>query len=197
MHIPSSYQDHAQEFIRLREESAIGVSTLLRWSSSLRPQSCILDLGCGSGKPIAIALAERGFTMYGVDASETLAEAYRQQVTRSIAVCEAIECSRFFERQFDAAIAIGLFFLLTETAQAQLIKRIASTLRSGGRFLFTAPTQIHQWNDILTGTESISLGRDAYLNVAEQAGFKLMNEWVDEGENHYYAFSLSSTPTEA
>lgn len=188
MPIPSSYEEHAHEFMQWREQSQIGVSTILQWSSLLRPQSSVLDLGCGSGKPIATILAQRGYAMYGIDTSSSLVEAYLRQVKNASAACESIESSRFFDRQFDAAIAIGLIFLLPEATQIQLLRRLASSLTIDGHLLFTAPIQVHSWKDVLTGADSLSLGRESYLRIGAEAGFKLENEWVDEGQNHYYGF---------
>ncbi len=188
MPIPSSYEEYAHEFMRWREQSEIGVSVVLQWSRLLKPQSSVLDLGCGSGKPIATVLAQRGYTMYGIDTSSRLVEAYLRQVANASAVCESIESSRFYDRQFDAAIAIGLIFLLPEATQIQFIRRLASVVTIGGHLLFTAPTQVHTWKDVLTGADSLSLGRESYLRIGADAGFELENEWVDQGENHYFGF---------
>ena len=42
------------------------------------------------------------------------------------------------------------------------------------------------WADLSTGRKSVSLGRDAYLGLVEDAGLTLVAEHDDEGENHYY-----------
>lgn len=185
---PSSYQDHAQEFMQHRDRSQIGVTTVVEWSKSLAPKSGILDLGCGSGKPIGTALTQRGFMLYGVDASETLISAYRENLPQANVACEAVEDSSFFDRQFDGAIAIGLVFLMPAQTQTQFIRRVATALTNDGRFLFTAPVQVHHWKDVLTGTKALSLGRDSYLKIAHKSGLELEKEWIDEGENHYFGF---------
>ena len=38
----------------------------------------------------------------------------------------------------------------------------------------------------MTGLESVSLGAAEYQAVLLEAGLTLVNEYVDEGENHYY-----------
>jgi hypothetical protein len=52
---------------------------------------------------------------------------------------------------------LGLFFLLTEEVQRKLIAKVAAVLPSGGRFLFTSPSQICAWSDAMTERTSISL----------------------------------------
>lgn len=104
-----------------------------------------------------------------------------------MARCEAAETSTFFGRRFDAAIAIGLIFLLREDIQRQLIRRVATAVHPGGRFLFTAPTQDVSWEDILTRRPSRSLGMEAYTLILREADLELVGEFTDEGENHYYS----------
>ena len=43
-----------------------------RFAARLRPGDAVLDIGCGSGRPMAAALLERGFRVMGVDASARL-----------------------------------------------------------------------------------------------------------------------------
>src|SRR5215475_5871570 len=82
-------------------------------------------------------------------------------------------------------LAWGLFFLLDVEIQRRLIAKIASVLRSGGRFLFTAPSQSCSWCDALTGRTSISLGYEAYRKALEAEGMSVVGTQLDEGENHY------------
>lgn len=44
-----------------------------RFTASLAPGDTVLDVGCGSGRPMAAALLDRGFTVTGVDSSARLA----------------------------------------------------------------------------------------------------------------------------
>ena len=176
----------AAEFIASRNPS-IGVATVRLWAAALPVGASILDLGCGHGTPISAALVENGFDVYGVDASPDLVAEFRRRLPGTAVRCEAVETSKFFERRFDAAIAIGLMFLLRDDAQGQLIRRVAAALAPGGRFLFTAPTQDVSWTDVLTGRQSRSLGMDAYTAMLHEADLELVDEFTDEGENHYYS----------
>jgi SAM-dependent methyltransferase len=157
------------------------------WSESLPRAATVLDLGCGTGAPIAQALIERGFHVYGVDASPTLVAAFRSRFPSAPVQCAAVEDSDFFVRTFDAVVAWGLFFLLDEDAQRSLIKKIAGALRSGGRLLFTAPSQSCSWLDAMTGRRSISLGYEEYRKALETQGLSLVGTHSDEGENYYYS----------
>ncbi len=170
----------------VRNRSSVGVATVRDWAKALPHGGSVLDVGCGHGIPISKALVDEGFTVYGIDASPSMIAAFRIHLPNALAECSAIEDSQFFGRRFDGVIAWGLMFLLSPDAQVTLIHRVASVLKPGGRFLFTAPHQACQWLDILTGKQSVSLGSDTYHSVIESEGLVLVGETEDEGQNHYY-----------
>ena len=182
----NGYEAVATKLIAGRQQSAVGVATVRTWGRSLPQGATILDLGCGFGVPISQALINDGFVIYGVDASSSLISEFRRRFPDVNVACEAVENSRFFDRTFDGVIAVGLLFLMSEASQQDLIRRVGLALNSGGRFLFTSPTQSCTWTDILTGRESLSLGADAYKAIIADAGLTLVGEHSDEGENHYY-----------
>jgi len=181
----NGYESAASEFIA-RRRTEIGVATLRSWASSLRPGGSVLDLGCGHGDPVSKTLMDLGFEVYGVEASPSLAAAFRARFPDAPIVCEPVESSRFFDRTFDAIVTIGLMFLLRADAQADLIRRAAGALNAGGRFLFTSPAQSCTWTDVLTGRRSTSLGAVAYKALLAEAGLAVIGEYQDEGENHYF-----------
>ena len=156
------------------------------WSQKLPDRATVLDLGCGNGVPISQALIERGFNIYGVDASARMVAAFRARFPTVPVECAAVEDSDFFGRTFDGVVAWGLFFLLDAEVQRRLIAKVAAVLPSGGRLLFTAPSQRCSWADAMTGRTSISLGYEAYRKALEAEGMSLVGTRLDEGENHYY-----------
>jgi len=182
----NGYEAIASEYMRRREQSGIGITTVQTWARSLKPGAAILDLGCGHGLPISAALMDEGFVVYGVDASPSLTAAFRSRCPHAHVVCEAVEDSNFFGRKFDAVLAVGLMFLLPADRQGKFIARVAQTLNSGGRFLFTSPAEACTWDDVLTGQQSRSLGAQAYEAILAKAGLALVDECLDEGDNHYY-----------
>jgi SAM-dependent methyltransferase len=184
----NGYEEVASTFIagRGRNSSGIGAAVVADWSEALPADATVLDLGCGTGVPISQALIERGFNVFGVDASPTMVAAFRTRFPGVPVECAAVEDSNFFDRTFDAVVAWGLFFLLDAEVQHTLIKKIANVLRRGGRLLFTAPSQSCCWRDAMTGRTSISLGHEAYRQALEVEGMSLVGTRRDEGENHYY-----------
>jgi 2-polyprenyl-3-methyl-5-hydroxy-6-metoxy-1,4-benzoquinol methylase len=175
----------AKDFIA-RRSPVIGVAEVSNWAAAIPAGGSILDLGCGHGFPVASALVKLGFNVYGIDASTEMAQEFQRVLPTAHMRCEAVEQSSYFGRQFDAAIAIGLIFLLSEQSQRQVLTRLSAAVRPAGALLFTAPAQAVSWPDSLTGQQSLSLGREAYIALLESCGFELADEFDDEGGNHYY-----------
>jgi len=184
----NGYEEVAPGLIAGRgsDRSGTGAAAVAEWSRKLPGDARVLDLGCGTGVPISLALIERGFQVYGVDASPKMVAAFQARFPTVPVECAAVEESNFFGRTFGGVVAWGLFFLLEAEVQLRLIARVAAVLPTGGRFLFTAPSQRCSWADAMTGRTSISLGYEAYRNALEAEGMSLVGTYRDEGDNHYY-----------
>jgi cyclopropane fatty-acyl-phospholipid synthase-like methyltransferase len=182
------YETYAQDFIRHRggQPKGIGQKTVRIWAAQLPPNANVLDLGCGTGWPISLALTEAGLTLYGLELSSTLFTAFQQNFPQAHSRCEDIRSSDFFAQQFEGIVALGVLFLFTPHEQQALIQKIAQHLQHKGQFLFTAPAQKHRWADVMTGQALESLGKKAYLALFKKFGLQLLHLGIDEGGNHYY-----------
>lgn len=175
----------ADRFAAIRSD--VGTDVVRRWAEDLPPGGSVVDIGCGSGRPIAVALADAGFAVSGIDPSPTLLAAFRRTLPGAPAACETAEDSGYFGRRFEGAVAVGLLFLLPPDRQAAVIGRVAQALRPGGRFLFSAPRIACRWTDTLTGRPSQSLGEAEYRVLLDAAGLRLTHGYDDSGGNHYFA----------
>lgn len=165
---------------------AIGVDEVRRWARALARGSSVLDVGCGPGVPLTTVLAEEGLQVYGLDASPSFVAAFRQNLPKCPVACASAFESDFFGRSFDAVLAVGLIFLITEEEQRRLLRIFASILNGDGRLLFTAPAPPCMWTDVMTGAESISLGADEYRRQLGLLGLSVIDEFEDAGGNHYF-----------
>jgi 2-polyprenyl-3-methyl-5-hydroxy-6-metoxy-1,4-benzoquinol methylase len=186
----NGYEDIAAQFLAVRSNmhttAGIGTTAVRKWARTLPPGAAVIDLGCGSGIPITQVLVTEGLNVCAVDASPSLVLAFRKNFPNIPVACEAVEDSAFFARTFDAVLAWGLMFLLSPEQQQLLLQRIAPILNPRGRLLFTAPAKPASWNDIMTGLESRSLGAEEYKRQLHSLGLTLLNQYEDEGQNHYY-----------
>lgn len=165
---------------------AIGAGVVRAWAEVFHPGATVLDLGAGPGEPGTRILLEAGLTPYAIDASPKMVSTFRRAFPGVLSQLSTAEASDFFERSFDGVLAWGLIFLLEPPAQALAIQKVSRALVPGGRFLFTAPTQVHEWNDAMTGRVSRSLGAETYARLLRDAGLTWVDSARDEGENHYF-----------
>lgn len=187
----NGYEAIAEEFLARRGNSktrsnAIGVSEVRKWAKTLRPGSSVIDLGCGPGFPITAVLVEEGLQVFGVDAAPSFVAAFQRNLPGVPIVCESVVESSLFNRTFDAALSIGLMFILNADEQRRLIQRFAEILVPGGRLLFTSTASPAVWNDAMTGLELISLGAEEYKKLLGAAGISVTMEYEDVGQSHYF-----------
>jgi cyclopropane fatty-acyl-phospholipid synthase-like methyltransferase len=164
----------------------IGAKTIADWARTFGPGQAILDVGCGFGRDYTRYLVDSGAGVYALDASPTLLQEYHARFPHITVACEAAEDSPFFGRQFNGVLSVGLVFLLTREQQVIVLQKMAAALAAGGRLLFTAPADACEWDDLLTGRKSRSLGKTVYVEMLRE--LELLGEYTDEGENHYYDF---------
>ena len=191
MDCSNGYEAISNEFLVRRgnrdtRSNAIGVQEVRTWAKSLPRDSSVIDLGCGPGFPLTVVLIEEGLQAFGVDASPTLVAAFQRNLPGTPVLCESVLESTLFNRTFDAALSVGLIFLLTADEQQRLIQRFAEILKPCGRLLFTSPARSGTWLDAMTGLESVSLGATRYRELLADAGFSVVDEYEDVGQNHYF-----------
>jgi SAM-dependent methyltransferase len=159
----NGYEAVSEEFLARRGSSgtrstAIGVKEVGKWPKTL-PRDGSVDLGCGPGFPIMAVLVEERLQVFGMDAAPSFVAAFQRNLPGIPIVCESVLESRLFDRTFDAVLSIGLMFLFKGEEQHRLIQRFAEILLPGGRLLFTSTAKPADWNDAMTGLESVSLGK--------------------------------------
>lgn len=187
----NGYERIAARFLAGRgraPSTAVGGHEVREWARTLPGGASVIDLGCGSGMPITRVLIDEGLAAYGIDASPSMVQVFQQNFPGVPVACESVEESSFFDRRFDAVVSWGLIFLLPPSAQRRLIGRMSDILEEGGHLLFTScpGDDLRVWNDAMTGLESRSLGGTEYRTLLSAAGLRVIREYEDHGENHYY-----------
>jgi len=132
------YERHAHAWDRDRGR-VLGVEkTWLDRFTALLPQGAsILDLGCGSGEPIARSLIESGFEVAGVDASPTLIGLCRDRFPEREWLVADMR-SLALGRRFQGLIAWDSFFHLPHDDQRRMFPIFQAHLALGAALLFTS-----------------------------------------------------------
>jgi len=140
--------------------------------SNLPRESRVLDLGCGSGIPVAKTLAAAGHRVTGVDISEVQIARAREAVPEAEFIQADATRVRFPPETFDAVVSFYAFIHIPLDEQLPLLQRMATWLRLGGRFIGTTG------HDAWTGSEDNWLGGEAAMwwSHADVATYR---EWLE------------------
>ncbi|GAA1589868.1 class I SAM-dependent methyltransferase [Kribbella sancticallisti] len=156
--------------------------------------SRVLDLGCGSGLPVARALVSAGHRVLGVDISEVQVRRARELVPQGEFVRADATKLELPSASFDAVVSFYALIHIPLNEQAPLLQRIAGWLRPGGRFVGTTG------HDAWTGAEENWLGGEVpmwwshadaatYRKWLERSGLVVeREEFVPEGDSGHTLF---------
>lgn len=102
----------------------------------------IIDVGCGTGRH-SIELAKRGYSLTGIDLSETLLEKAREKAKESGVRIDFLRHDARdlpFEKEFDAAIMMcegGFPLMETDEMNFEILKNVSKSLKDNAKFIFT------------------------------------------------------------
>ena len=130
-----SYNKIAEQWIESRNQSKVS-RLIYKFIELVKQNGIVLDVGCGSGIPIAKFLQEKGFTITGIDISEKMIKLAKQQ-GRNIAFSVHDINDYTSEILFDGIVAWDSLFHLRPELQTKAYDKIYSLLSPGGYFLFT------------------------------------------------------------
>nr|WP_298720060.1 class I SAM-dependent methyltransferase [uncultured Steroidobacter sp.] len=131
------YQRHADAWDRERRAELVTERAWMdRFTASLQPGASILDIGCGSGQPIAKHLIERGYDVTGVDSSPPLIDKCRARFPGNEWIVSDMR-SLVLNRRFDALIAWDSFFHLSYEHQRAMFPIFEQHANPGAPLLFT------------------------------------------------------------
>jgi SAM-dependent methyltransferase len=137
--IADIYERHAVRFDARRRSAKTFMEAgwMARFLVLMKPGGRVLDLGCGSGFPIAAHLIEHGFQLEGVDVAEAMIALCREHwpdQSWRVGDMRTMELSG----PYDGALAWHSSFHLPGLDQAALIARVGAALAPGAPFMFTS-----------------------------------------------------------
>jgi SAM-dependent methyltransferase len=170
------YQRHADTWNRDRSFSKVLMERpyLDTVTSNLQPGAGVLDLGCGTGEPIARHLIESGYVVTGVDAAPAMIALCRQRFPESTWI-EADMRTLALGCRFDAIIAWDSFFHLDQDEQRAMFPIFQRHVAPGGLLLFTSGPEAGAAVGIMYGEELFhaSLAPDEYRLLLARSGFRV------------------------
>ena len=175
------YNDHGADFDSLRGRSLAEKPWLDRFASLLPQGASILDIGCGSGEPIAGYFIGNGYDVTGIDASLPLIELCRARFPEKLWVVADMR-KLALGRRFDGLIAWHSFFHLNAEDQRRMFAIFRQHANDGAALMFTAGPGQGEAIGTFQGKPlyHASLSREEYESLLAAHGFRLLDHIVED-----------------
>ncbi|MBN8828321.1 MAG: class I SAM-dependent methyltransferase [Sphingobacteriia bacterium] len=145
-------------------------------TENLLEDSHILDLGCGTGEPIASYLIDKNFNVTGVDSSKELLKKAKENLTKLEIIFGDMRTIEF-DKKFDVVIAWDSFFHLPHNDQELMIAKFSDWLKYSGRVVFTTGSEnIEILNADMLGEKFsyYSFSPEEYNKLLEENNFNVI-----------------------
>lgn len=135
--ISGLYERHATAFDRDRGKRLVERAWFERFRAVMPEGADVLDLGCGSGEPVARYLIEAGHRVTGVDSSPTLIGLCRSRFPDETWIAGDMR-KVSLARRFGGVVAWNSFFHLTPDDQRAMFTVFCDHAEPGAALMFTS-----------------------------------------------------------
>ncbi|MEI7032284.1 class I SAM-dependent methyltransferase [Streptomyces pratensis] len=160
--------------------SAAHRDSLDRLLADLPPGSRALDVGSGTGRPTAQALADAGHRVLGVDVSPVMTALAARQVPAAEFRCADIRDMPVPKEAFDAVCVYFSLLQMPREDQGELLERLTRSLRPGGLLVAaTVPVAAEEVDTVFMGqpVRVSSFGAGEFAALLRRAGLVVEAEW--------------------
>jgi cyclopropane fatty-acyl-phospholipid synthase-like methyltransferase len=188
------YERFAREYDRDRGRALMERRYLDEMLEHLGERPRILDLGCGSGEPIARYFVERECELTGVDAAPSMVVLCRQRFPNAHWLGADIR-SLDLENRFDAIVAWGSFFHLGPDDQRRMFEIFEAHIAPGGLLLFTSGPRAGEATGDFYGHDLFhaSLDRQEYESLLRGGGFEVLRHRPEDPDCALHTVWLAQT----
>ncbi len=175
------YQRHGAVWAELRGDTLVESAWLDRFCNLIPSTAAVLDIGCGSGLPLARELIRRGFDVTGVDGTPTMLELFRRNLPGTPAYLADMR-QLALDRRFAGLLAWDSFFHLSPEDQRTQFPRFQTHALPGAALMFTSGTAEGSAIGELNGDPLYhgSLDPDEYRSLLDATGFKVIAHVVED-----------------
>ena len=175
------YQRHGSAWARLRSDSLVERQWLNRFCELIPAKGDVVDIGCGSGLPIARELTLRGFKVTGVDSTSTMLSMFQHNVPQASA--HLLDMRQLALRQrFSGLLAWDSFFHLCPDDQRAMFPRFAEHALPDAPLMFTSGIAEGDAIGELAGEPLYhgSLDSSEYRSLLEAYRFELIAHVIED-----------------
>jgi SAM-dependent methyltransferase len=176
------YQRHAGAWDKARGQTSFAERTWIeRFAALIPPGGSVLDLGCGSGEPIARRLVELDLSVTGVDGSPPLIALCRARMPEQTWIVDDMR-ELALGRRFDGLIAWHSFFHLAWDDQRRMFDIFDAHANPCAALMFTSgPAQ----GEVVGRFEReplyhASLAPDEYRDLLAGIGFRVVDHVAED-----------------
>jgi SAM-dependent methyltransferase len=180
-HVVDLYRRHAVAWAAARGSELAERGWIDRFAALLDPGAPVLDIGCGSGQPVAAYLAGQGHPVAGIDSSPEMIALFRANLPDQAAEVADMR-SLSLDRRFGGLIAWDSFFHLAHGQQRQMFPVFRDHARPGAPLLFTSGPAFGEAIGTLQGEPlyHASLGPGEYRLLLGRHGFDVVAHTAED-----------------
>lgn len=177
------YSNNASAVAARYESFASGLSA--SFATSFRPQSKLLDIGCGSGRDLAL-LSKQGHDAYGIDATPEMvmvAQSLHPELMGRVQKASLPDCDPPFNGDFDGVLCSAVLMHLPVEQLESAANSIKRCLKPNGRLLYSVPSQrldVVTENRDANGRLFVPDQSDRLECIFQGLGFRTLVKWDDE-----------------
>lgn len=177
-----TYESVGRAWAERRTKSLFERPALDRFCAAL-PGPRVLDLGCGSGDPIARHLLERGCTVTGVDGAAVMAELFRENLPGA-AIVHSDMRHLALGRTFDGILAWDSLFHLSAADQRAMVPVLGRHAAPGAALMFTSGPAAGEAIGVVEDMPvyHASLSPEDYRTALAAEGFEVLDFRPDDPE---------------
>ncbi|HKI21094.1 MAG TPA: class I SAM-dependent methyltransferase [Isosphaeraceae bacterium] len=175
------YQQYAGDWDRERGRSLIEKAWLDRFLARLPPNPSILDIGCGSGEPIARYFIEKGCDVTGIDSSLCLIDMCKDRFPDRDWIATDMR-TLSLDRRFDGILAWDSFFHPCPEDQRRMFPIFRRHAGPNAALMFTSGPSHREAIGAYQGEPLYhgSLGEAEYRSLLDQNGFDVVSHVVED-----------------
>lgn len=144
----------------------------------LGPRAQVLDVGSGTGRPTAAALAAAGHDVLGIDVSPVMVELAARQVPDAAFQCADVREVPLEDASFDAVCVYFALLQMSRLDQSAVVRRLTRAVRPGGSaVLATVPLDVEDAEGIFMGqpVRVTSFAADDFVDMVTEAGLTVLS----------------------
>lgn len=154
----------------------------------------VLDLGCGTGVPFDVFLAEKDYHVKGVDIAESHVQKARENVPEGEFVREDFFNLEIEPHSFDVIVSFYAIFHIPRKDHFELLQKMNTWVKEDGAILITmGASEMDMMEGDIGGEEMLwsSYSQEKNLEIVREAGFDIVKSYKEDWREEDHLWILA------